>query len=480
MDLTLFELKNVFLPETIILICIVVNLLSALFFGKKTYKFAGRFALLAILLSLSSISLGVAHAGYTIFAENYIQTNFTMLLKVIILIGTFFTVLLSQNITKKLRHRAFEYYSILLISTFAAMCLVSANDFIPMFVALETLSVTCCLLIAFWNKYKPKEAAIKFLINSAVSTGFLLFGISYLYGISGELNFTLLNLHYYAQDTSILFVIASIFIIAGLSFKIGCIPFQRWIPDVYQGSPYPVAAYLSVVPKLAGFGIMARIIGAIMYDAPLLQFVISFAAILTIAYGLIGAIRQTNIKRLLGYSSAAHCGFMFLALSIFSNSGVASFLYYALIYLFMNFGAWAAGITFVACTGSDEIKDYRGLFYIRPYYTIAFVICLMALAGLPPTAGFLAKLYLFIALIRVDTSGLPILTAAIFLTIFGIYFYVNLMRVMFDKTSKSRCMMFAEQMNTKVVLYFCTLMIILTFFFADKLIGLSMFASIGI
>ena len=400
-------------------------------------------------------------------------------MKVLILIGSLFTVLLSQNIIKKLRYRAYEYYSILLIATFSSMCLIISNDFVPLFVAMETLSVSCCLLIAYWNKFKPKEAALKFLINSSVATAFMLFGFSLLYGISGEMNFSLLKFHYYGQDTSILFVVACLFISVGLMFKTGCIPFQRWVPDVYQGSPYPISAFLSFVPKIAGFAILARLIANIMSESPVLQIIISIIAILTISYGMFGAIRQTDIKRLFGYSSVAHCGFMLLSLSVFSNYGIASFVYYAIVYLFMTFGAWAAGITFVACTGSDNIKDYKGLFYVRPYYTTAFVISLMALAGLPPTAGFLAKLYLFCSVMRIDSSGLLFLFLAMLLTVVGLYFYVNLIRIMFDK-NKTNTLLITEQMNTKIVLYFCTLMLIFTCFFANQIIWLSMYASIGV
>ena len=393
MELLLFELKNVFLPELSLLIAIAVIFIMELFFSKPLYKLSSRTALTATILPMLAISTGIAHTGHTIFSEMYVQSNFSIVLKLLILIGTFLTILLSQNIIKKIRYRAFEYYLIMLIGTFSAMCLVSANNFVSTFVAMETLFVACCMLIGFWDKYRPKEAAIKYLINSAVATAIFLFGVSILYGISGELSFTMLNLHYYGQDTSVLFMLASVFIIIGLMFKTGCVPFQRWVPDVYQGSPYPVAAYLSVVPKLAAFGILARIIGNFMTEMPMLQIVISFIALLTVAFGLLGAIKQNDIKRFLGYSSIAHCGFMLLALSIFSVFGVAAFIYYAVVYLFMNFGAWAAGITFVACVGSDNIKDYQGIFYVRPYYTTAFVICLIALAGLPPTAGFLAKIF---------------------------------------------------------------------------------------
>ncbi len=479
MELLLFELKNVFLPELSLLIAIAVIFIMELFFSKPLYKLSSRTALIATILPMLAISTGIAHTGHTIFSEMYVQSNFSIVLKLLILIGTFLTILLSQNIIKKIRYRAFEYYLIMLIGTFSAMCLVSANNFVSMFVAMETLFVACCMLIGFWDKYRPKEAAIKYLINSAVATAIFLFGVSILYGISGELSFTMLNLHYYGQDTSVLFMLASVFIIIGLMFKTGCVPFQRWVPDVYQGSPYPVAAYLSVVPKLAAFGILARIIGNFMTEMPMLQIVISFIALLTVAFGLLGAIKQNDIKRFLGYSSIAHCGFMLLALSIFSVFGVAAFIYYAVVYLFMNFGAWAAGITFVACVGSDNIKDYQGIFYVRPYYTTAFVICLIALAGLPPTAGFLAKIFLFSSLTRMDLSGLPVVIIAIILTIYGVFAYMNLIRTLFEKT-RVPSILTSPQMNTKVVLYFCTIMTIVTCFFANQVVWCSMFAALGI
>lgn len=479
MELLLFELKNVFLPELSLLIAIAVIFIMELFFSKPLYKLSSRTALIATILPMLAISTGIAHTGHTIFSEMYVQSNFSIVLKLLILIGTFLTILLSQNIIKKIRYRAFEYYLIMLIGTFSAMCLVSANNFVSMFVAMETLFVACCMLIGFWDKYRPKEAAIKYLINSAVATAIFLFGVSILYGISGELSFTMLNLHYYGQDTSVLFMLASVFIFIGLMFKTGCVPFQRWVPDVYQGSPYPVAAYLSVVPKLAAFGILARIIGNFMTEMPMLQIVISFIALLTVAFGLLGAIKQNDIKRFLGYSSIAHCGFMLLALSIFSVFGVAAFIYYAVVYLFMNFGAWAAGITFVACVGSDNIKDYQGIFYVRPYYTTAFVICLIALAGLPPTAGFLAKIFLFSSLTRMDLSGLPVVIIAIILTIYGVFAYMNLIRTLFEKT-RVPSILTSPQMNTKVVLYFCTIMTIVTCFFANQVVWCSMFAALGI
>ena len=478
MDLILTDLINVFLPETLLFGFIILNLLLPLLFGKKLYKFSGRFALISIIVPLLSISFGISHFGYTVFGGAYISTVFTMFMKVLVLVGTFLTILLSQNIVKKIRYRAFEFYTLLLITAFAAMCLIDANDFIPMFVSLETLSVSSVMLIGFRNKYKSKESAIKLFTASAISTGILLFGISFVYGLGGELNYSLINNTYFGQDNSVLFLISSLLIIIGLISKIGCVPLQTVVPDIYQGTSYPVAAFVSVVPIIAGFSALLRIVTYTMYDCPFLQIMIEMLAVLTIFCGVFGAIRQGNFKKFMGYSSIIHSGFMLLAVGIFSAYGLTAFMFYIAAYLFMNFGVWAAGITFVACTGSDEIKDYAGIFYVRPYYATAFIICIMALAGLPPTSGFLAKLFLFISVMRQDASGLIFLLPVLILTVFGVYSYSKLIRQMFQK--KNCRNIDSEQMNTKIVLYFCTIMTFAIFVFADYISKLSIFASFGI
>ena len=478
MDIVFVDIINIFLPETLLFGFIILNLLLSLFFGKILYKFSGRFALLGILIPLASIAFGVSHSGYTVFGGAYISTVFTMIMKVLILIGAFFTVILSQNITKRIRYRAFEYYTLILTATFGALCLVSSNDFIPMFVALETMTVSVCMLIGFHNRYQSKEAAIKYLLGSVISSGIMLFGISYLYGMCGELNYSLINNAYFGQDNSLFFVISCIFIICGLSFQTANIPFQFSLPDVFQGASYPVGAFISTIPVIAGFSALLRIITYIMYDSPVLQLFIGTMAILTVLYGVSGAIRQTNFKRAAGYSSVIQCGFMMLAVGIFSAYGITAFIFYITAYLFMTFGIWAAGLTFVACTESDEIKDYAGIFYVRPYYATSFIFCIIALAGFPPASGFLAKLFLFISVMRQDGSGLVFLIPALILAAAALYFYANLIKTMFQR---KQCKNLAQkQMNTKIVLYFCTVMTGLIFIFADFISKLAIFASFGI
>ncbi len=478
MDLVFVDIVNIFLPETILLGMIILNLLLSLFYGKKLYKFSSRIALISTIVPLASIVFGIAHSGYTIFGGAYISTTFTIFMKVLVLIGAFFTIILSQNIIKRIRYRAFEYYTLILISTFASMCLISTNNFISMFVAIETIAVSTAVLIAFHNRYNSKEASIKYIIMSALATGVLLLGISFMYGLSGELNFSFINNNYFGQDYSLLYLLSCVLIIIGLTFKTGCIPFNFVIPDIIQSSSYPVAAFISTVPKIAGFSVLARIITDTMYDCPQVQILIEILAIITVFYGAFCAIRQKNFKRLMAYSSIIHFGFLLLSLGVFSAYGLTAFMFYITVYLFMSFGIWAAGITFVACTESDEIQDYAGIFYVRPYYASAFIVCLMALAGLPPTSGFLAKLFLFISVMRQDASGLLFIIPVLLLSVIALIPYLNLIRIMFQRKKCKN--LYSKQMNTKIVLYFCTIMTLLIFIFADYISKLAIYASFGI
>ena len=249
-------------------------------------------------------------------------------------------------------------------------------------------------------------------------------------------------------------------------------------PDILQGTSYPIGAYTTTIPVIAGFSALLRLVTYIMDDCPILQIIIGVLAVLTIFFGVFGAIRQDNFKRFMGYSSVMHSGFMLLAIGIFSAYGITAFIFYATVYLFINFGVWSGGITFVACTGSDNIKDYAGIFFVRPYYATAFIICIMALSGLPPTSGFLAKLFLFISVMRQDASGLIFLLPTIILVVIGAFGYLKLISTMFQKKNCQNII--SEQMNTKIVLYFCTIMTALTFVFADYISKLAIYASFGI
>ncbi len=242
---------------------------------------------------------------------------------------------------------------------------------------------------------------------------------SYLYGLSGNINFAEIN--DIAAQTGInpFFILACLLIICALMFKIGCIPFNNWIIDIYEGSAYSVCAYLSLIPKIAALGLISRLFVLIFSFSPVLQIITALIGVYTIIYAATGAIKQTNIKKVYAYSSIIHSSLLLIAITTLNIYSFSSVIFYIFVYIFMDIGVWTASIIFTANYQTDDINDYKGLFYKRPYFATAFVICLVSLAGLPPASGFLSKLYLFSALARTDFVYLVILLIyAIYITQF--------------------------------------------------------------
>lgn len=466
------DIKSAFLQEFSLIIFIVINIVLSLFFSKRFYKLSKWFALLGITVTMCSLFFVQISPNYYAFNNAFLSNGFTLFMKTLILITVFFIILLSRNLIKQKRDKAFEYFTLLMCATLGAMCLVSSNDFLSAFVSLETLGISSYFLASFGKSYQAKEAGFKYLITGSVASAVLLFGVSYLYGISGTLNFSNINDFYLQQNPTIVFTLACIFILMGAMFKIGCVPFANWVPDVYQGASYPVGAFLSLVPKIAGFAFVSRLFVFVFSFSPILKIIAAIFAVLSIAYGTFGAIRQTNIKRLYGYSSIAQAGFMLLGLSVLSVYGLSTVLFYLFCYIFMNIGVWAAAIIFNTGYKSDELVDYKGLLFNRPFYSIAFTICLISLAGLPPTTGFLSKLYLFSAVSRSGIAFLPFFVVTLLLTIAGVFFYFNVVRAIFEKTNNP-VNIDTSLISSKLILYACTFMTVILCLFPDWLIQLS-------
>ncbi len=475
MDL-LIDIKSSFLQEFLLIIFIIVNIVLSLFFSKRFYKISKWFAILGVTVAMAACITIQISPNYYAFGNAFISNVYTVFFKTLILMTVFFIILLSRNMLKQKRDKAFEYYTLLLSATLGAICLVSANDFLSTFVSMETLSIASYLLVSFHKNYSAKEAGLKYLIMGSVASAIFLFGVSYLYGITGSISFSQINDFYLQHDTNIMFTFACIFIMIGLMFKIGCVPFSNWVPDVYQGASYPVGAFLSLVPKLAGFAIISRLLVFVFVFSPILKIIMAIFAILSIAYGTYGAIRQTNIKRFFGYSSVAHAGYILLGLSVLTVYGLSTVLFYLFCYIFMNIGIWTAAITFNSSFKSDEMSDYKGLLYNRPFYSIAFTVCLISLAGLPPTSGFLAKLYLFSAVARSGIAFLPFLIIALIFTVAGVYFYFNFVRMIFEKTT-GPANIDTNLISSKIILYACAFVTVLLCIYADKIIQLAQFCA---
>jgi len=351
--------------------------------------------------------------------------------KVIILLATLFTLLISfrffkANPTPYLT----EFIAVLLFSAAGASALTSAQEIITLYVALETLTISSYLLASFMKKDKASnEAGMKYLLLGAFSSALLLFGFSYLYGFTGTTVISEIGKVLATQVASPLLTLSVIMIVAGLAFKISLAPFHMWTPDVYEGAPTPVTAFLSVASKTAGFAAFVRLFW-VGLSVPALQptWIALFAvlAVISIILGNLEALPQRNIKRLMAYSSIAQAGYISTGFLAGGQLGLTAVLFYMFVYLFANMGVFLAITIVAAKTGSEQIEDYAGMWKRSPLIGIMLLVGLLSLAGVPPFAGFSGKWYLFGAAISKGYTWIA-LVGMIF-SVVSLYYYLQVAR----------------------------------------------------
>ncbi|MGH2415179.1 MAG: NAD(P)H-quinone oxidoreductase subunit N, partial [Microcystaceae cyanobacterium] len=324
----------------------------------------------------------------------------------------------------------------LLTATLGGMFLSGASELVMIFISLETLSISSYLLTGY-TKRDPRsnEAALKYLLIGASSTAVFLYGVSLLYGLSGgetELSAIASKIATSGFGQSLGLVIALVFVVAGIGFKISAAPFHQWTPDVYEGAPTPVIAFLSVGSKAAGFALAIRLLTTTF---PLVadewKFVFTALAVLSMVLGNVVALAQTSMKRMLAYSSIGQAGFVMIGLVAGTQAGYASMVFYLLIYLFMNLCGFSCVILFSLRTGTDQIVEYSGLYQKDPLLTLGLSISLLSLGGIPPLAGFFGKIYLFWAGWQAGQYGLVLL--GLVTTVVSIYYYIRVVRMMVVK-----------------------------------------------
>jgi NADH-quinone oxidoreductase subunit N len=321
--------------------------------------------------------------------------------------------------------------------------MVSSADLILLYLSIEMLSLSSYVLAGFIkNTVRNSEASLKYIIYGGVSSGVMLFGISLIYGLTGSTNIYQINSIIQAQSFPyITFLISGLFILVGLGFKISAVPFHFWTPDVYEGAPLPITAYLSVASKAAGFAVLIRFIKIMFIDSvdsngnweliSLIDWksIIILLSILTMTLGNFTALWQDNLKRMLAYSSIAHAGYMLLGLAVLSNEGIIAIMVYFMVYAFMNLGAFYCVMIIADKIGSENIDDYKGIGKRMPVLGVSFALFLVSLVGLPPTAGFIGKLVLFIALI--DANMVVVAIIALLNTVVSLYYYIRVLKNMY-------------------------------------------------
>jgi NADH-quinone oxidoreductase subunit N len=328
--------------------------------------------------------------------------------------------------------------------------MAGASNLLMMYLALELSSIASYILSGY-TKEAPdsSEASLKYVIYGAASSGMMLYGISIIYGLTGSLDIYAIN-QVLAQGNynTIVLLIAGVLTIAGFGYKISAVPFHFWTPDVYEGAPITITAFLSVASKAGGFAMMIRFFKVTFIDSNAVSLpagvwaslkgfewfdLVAVLSVLTMTFGNLVAIWQNNLKRLLAYSSIAHAGYMLMGVVVLSNEGLAAIMLYFVVYLFMNLGAFYIVMLVANQTGSEDIEDYKGLGPRAPFITVALAVFLISLTGLPPTAGFIGKLYLFAALLNHGWVWLAVVGALN--SVISLYYYVRIFRNMYLRSS---------------------------------------------
>ncbi len=368
------------------------------------------------------------------FWHSMLLDNYAVFFKVLFAAIGIVIVLLSTDFLRGLY--AYGEYFVLLLFTLLGMSLLSgAVDLITIYLAFELVSLSSYVLAGYLRRdAKSNEAALKYFLYGASASAVMIYGMSLLYGLGGSTNLVVLADRLAAHPTSPLHALALIMILAGLGYKIAMVPFQAWSPDVYEGAPTAVTAFLSVGPKAAGFAILGRfllLVGPSL--VPQWQMMLALLATLTMFVGNLLAIRQTNVKRMLAYSSIAHAGYMLIGVIAAGSElgfGTGALLFYLTAYLFMNVGAFAVVMIVAQSTGTEELEGFRGLARNSLGLALIMIVFLLSLTGIPPTAGFVGKLYIFGAAIRSETwwwlAVVGIINSAI-----SLYYYMNIARLMF-------------------------------------------------
>ena len=340
----------------------------------------------------------------------------------------------SEEIMGKGREHKGEYYALIALMTGGMMVMAEARDLVMLFMSMELVALTSYVMAGYMrNSLRSTEASLKYVIFGAVSSGIMLFGMSLLFGMTGQMTFVGIRDALVANPVNELsMLVVLIMIMAGFGYKIAMVPFHFWCPDVYEGAPTPVSAFFSVGPKAAGFALMIRFFFTVfqpiveLIDWPLM---IAILSAVTMTYGNIVAVKQTNVKRLLAYSSIAHVGYLLMGFLLLTPGGLQAILFYLLVYAVMNLGAFMFVSAINNSIKSEELSDYAGLGFRAPWAAVMMFIFLVSLVGLPPTAGFIGKLYLFTEVMREGWYWLAIV--GVLNSVVGLFYYMQIARAMF-------------------------------------------------
>jgi NADH-quinone oxidoreductase subunit N len=438
-------------PEFIILGTATLLSLIDMFLGKeKSRRPLALFGLAGIVAAIVFLLFQLDHPVTMILNETYRLDSFSKAFKLILLSGAGLIMILAMDYEQEKLYRG-EFYYLLLAALLGAMMMASSADMITLFVGLELLSLSSYIMAGLRKtNLQSNEAAFKYIVNGGIATAFVLFGMSYVYGLSGSTNLYVIGEELmgnpFVEDNAFLVVFSFVLIFVGLSFKIATAPFHMWVADVYQGSPTPVTAFLSVVSKTAGFVILLRFFLLTFFFAPgwnsdvfLLstQPYIAIIAGLTMIIGNVIALRQRNIKRMFAYSSIAHAGYLLVPFVALSQLVFQSTWFYLVAYLLMNIGAFAIIQIVTTKEKSEDLRSFAGLYKRAPFAALAMTVFILSLAGIPATVGFVAKYTILMGALGTGTEHYVLAGILMATTVISYFYYFNVLAQMYFRPSSA-------------------------------------------
>ena len=458
------------LPEVFISLSIMFLLILGVF-KKNSSKLIQNISLIALLITAVIIfneTMGIEEK--ILFNGSVIIDYLSSFMKIITLLAAFLVLVISSNYLRSLKIFKIEYSILILSSVLGMMIMISSNDLIVFYMGLELQSLALYVLATFnRDEIKSSEAGLKYFVLSALSSGLLLYGCSLIYGFTGSTNFNVISSQLNSNEYALTFGI--VFILVGLAFKISAVPFHMWAPDVYEGSPTSVTLFFTMVPKIAALTVFIRFL-----YVPFLnlidqwQMILIFLSLASMIFGAVAAIGQTNLKRLVAYSSISHVGYALAGLATGSNEGIQSSVIYITIYILMNLGLFSCLLMMKRNdVYYEQIEDLSGLSKNHPLLSLSLLIILFSLAGIPPLAGFFAKFYIFKSVLEQSMFFLAIV--GLLSTVVAAFYYLRLIKIMYFDKEK-------EKYDTdhglwlKFSLGTSTLLILLYFIFPSQLIDI--------
>ena len=455
-------------PEIFLSLSIMFLLILGVF-KKNSSKLIQNMSLIVLLITAVitfNETLGVDQL--ILFNRSVIIDYLSSFMKIVTLLAAFLVLIISSNYLRTLKIFKIEYPILILSSVLGMMIMISSNDLIVFYMGLELQSLALYVLATFnRDQIKSSEAGLKYFVLSALSSGLLLYGCSLIYGFTGSTNFNLIANQLNSNEYALTFGI--VFILVGLAFKISAVPFHMWAPDVYEGSPTSVTLFFTMVPKIAALTVFIRFL-----YVPFLnlidqwQMIIVFLSIASMLFGAIAAIGQTNLKRLVAYSSIGHVGYALAGLATGTNDGIQSSVIYITIYILMNLGLFSCLLMMKRNNEYyEKIDDLSGLSKNHPLLSISLLVILFSLAGIPPLAGFFAKFYIFKSVLEQSMYFLAIV--GLLSTVIAAFYYLRIIKIMYFDKEKEKYDT-DHSLWLKLSLTTSTLLILVYFIFPSQLI----------